>query len=172
MTIVGIDGSTKKTGIAIFKNGIYIEHVLIDLHKMKNVDERIPQMIRDMCEYLDHYKIDKIIMEKSVQANNTDTLQKLSMLSGAIMHYAIEHGIEFDNPIPGTWRKRIGLQQSSGIKREILKLEAIRAVKQEYQLDVSDDEAEAILLARSGFELPKIKIMADDVQDDYWGKQD
>jgi hypothetical protein len=33
----------------------------------------------------------------------------------------------------------------------------------EYDLDVTDDESDAILIARSGFDLPKIDIKVDDV---------
>ena len=41
--------------------------------------------------------------------------------------------------------------------------EAICAVKQEYDLDVNDDVAESILLARSAFDLPKIDVSEDDL---------
>ena len=60
--------------------------------------------------------------------------------------------------MPSEWRKRIGLRQGRNIPRDELKAEAIAAVKQEYGLDVTNDEAESILIARSGFDLPKIVI--------------
>jgi hypothetical protein len=44
----------------------------------------------------------------------------------------------------------------------VLKAEAIAAVKQEYGLDLTDDEYESILIARSGFDLPKIILVDDD----------
>ena len=163
MNIVGIDASTNKTGVAFFQDGKYIEHTLIDLHSIKNPDKRIPKMMLAICEYLGKYKINKIIMEKSMLKSNIDTVQKLSNLAGAIMYYAVCNDIEFELVYPTEWRKRIGLQQSFKIKRDILKEEAIQAVRQEYNLEVTDDEAEAILLARSGFDLPKIMITEDDI---------
>lgn len=39
----------------------------------------------------------------------------------------------------------------------------MKAVKVAYGLDVLDDEADAILIGRSGFDLPKINITPDDV---------
>ena len=87
----------------------------------------------------------------------------LSNIAGAVMYYAANHGIEFQFDLPSAWRKRVGLTQGRAIKREVLKAEAIAAVQQEYGLYVSDDIAEAILLARSGFDLPKIVIENDDV---------
>lgn len=36
MRIIGIDGATNKTGIALFEDGNYLEHILIDLSKDTN----------------------------------------------------------------------------------------------------------------------------------------
>lgn len=163
MRIAGIDASTNKSGIAIFEDGNYIVHTLIDLHTIKDANVRIPQMMQGICRYLERYFIDKIIMEKSMLKTNIDTVQKLSNLAGAVMLYAVNKNIEFQHPYPSEWRKIVGLQQSSKIKRESLKAEAVLAVKKEYNMDVTDDEAESILLARSGFELPKIVVAEDDL---------
>lgn len=165
MVICGIDGSTNKTGISVFCDSRYIKHTLVDLHKIKNINERIPKMISEMCKYIDGVKPDKILMEETVLSSNTDTLKKLAYLAGGMMFYAHERGIEFELVLPSEWRKKIGLQQSNKIKREVLKQESIQAVKQEYGLDVQDDIADAILIARSGFDLPKIVI----TEDDLWG---
>ena len=170
MRIIGIDASSNLTGVTLFDDGQYVEHKLIDLHKVKDVYKRIPMMADEIGKYIDSIEpVDIIIMEKSMLKTNIDTVQKLSNIAGAIMTYAYQNGIEFRHPLPSEWRKIIGLQQSSKIKREVLKLEAIKAVKQEYGLDVTDDIAESILLARSGFDLPKIEIKAEDVEEDIWG---
>ena len=158
MRIMGIDGATNKTGIAIFEDGKYEQHILIDLHKIKDASERIPKMMIAICEYINEYHVDKVIMEKSMLTNNIDTVQKLSNLAGAVMLYTYSKNILFEYQYPSQWRKAIGLIQNNKIKKEILKAEAIFAVKQEYGLDVTDDVAEAILIARSGFDLPKIEL--------------
>lgn len=162
MKIVGVDASTNKTGIAIFQDGRYIEHTLIDLHKIKNANERIPKMMLAICDYLDIHKVDKIVMEESVMTTNISTVKMLSSIAGAVMYYAASHGIEFELTLPTHWRKKIGLSQSNKIKREVLKAEAIAAVKQEYGMNLTDDESESILIARSGFDLPKIVLVDDD----------
>jgi Holliday junction resolvasome RuvABC endonuclease subunit len=165
MKIVGIDASTNKTGIAVFAEGKYIVHTLIDCHKITDSDIRIPKMMHDIGVFLDKHDIDKIIMEKSIFKNNIDTVQKLSNIAGAVMFYATDRDIEFEFSLPSQWRSRVGLQQGK-TKRGDLKAEAILAVEQEYGLKVSDDEAEAILLARSGFKLPKLNITVEDT----WGE--
>lgn len=162
MRIIGIDASSNKTGIAVFCDGKYITHTLIDLHKIKDSVVRIPKMMLAICEYLDKHKIDKIIMEESLLTNNVVTVKMLSNIAGAVMYYAASHNIEFQFDLPTAWRRRIGLTQGRSVKRDVLKAEAIAAVKQEYGLDVTDDEAESLLIARSGFNLPKIVLVEDD----------
>lgn len=162
MLICGIDASTNKTGIAVFKDAQYIEHILIDLHKIKNSSERISQMMIAICDYLNKHQIDKIIMEESMMTNNISTVKMLSNIAGAVMYYAASHNIEFQLDFPSVWRRRIGLTQGRSVKRDVLKAEAIAAVKQEYGIDLTDDESESILIARSGFDLPKIVLANDD----------
>jgi Holliday junction resolvasome RuvABC endonuclease subunit len=163
MKIIGIDASTNKTGIAVFVDAKYKTHTLIDLHKIKDSTERVPQMMVAICDYLDEHKPDKIIIEESILTTNAATMKMLSNIAGAVMYYAAKNGIEFEFALPTHWRKKIGLSQSSKIKREVLKAEAIMAVKQEYGMDVTDDEAESLLIARSGFDLPKIVVTEDDL---------
>ena len=165
MRVAGIDASTNKTGIAIFNDGQYSEHTFIDLHKIKDSAERIPKMMIAICEYLAEHQVDKIIMEESMMTTNISTVKMLSNIAGAVMHYAASHKIEFQFDLPSAWRRRIGLTQGRSVKRDVLKAEAIKAVKQEYGMDLTDDESESILIARSGFDLPKIVITEDDI----WG---
>lgn len=162
MLICGIDASTNKTGIATFQDGHYVNHILIDLHKIRDSSERIPKMMTAICDYLDEHKVDKIIMEESLMTNNILTVKMLSNIAGAVMYYAASHNIKFQFDLPSAWRKRIGLTQGRSVKREALKAEAIAAVKQEYKMDLTDDECESILIARSGFDLPKIILVDDD----------
>ena len=165
MVVAGIDASTNKTGVAIFCDGAYVEHTLIDLHKIKDSSERVPKMMLSICEYLGKHNIDKIIMEESILTTNAATMKMLSNIAGSVMYYALINGIEFELALPSHWRKKIGLSQSNKIKRDVLKAEAITAVQQEYGMELTDDESEAILIARSGFDLPKIVITEDDVWD-------
>lgn len=164
LTIAGIDGSTTKTGISIMADGKLMFHTLIDLHKEKDAMKRIRNMMIEITKILDQYNLDVVYMEKSIcKGGNVDTTQKLSYLCGGIIFYCAQNNIDFKNPLPSEWRKKIGISQSSKIKREVLKEEAIYAVKKEYGIDVGDDEAESMLLARSAFDLPKIDISEDDL---------
>lgn len=163
MLVAGIDGSTNCTGIAIMEDEKLKYYTLIDLHKEKDAMKRIQNMLINICEVLDQYNIDEIYMEKSVLKTNVDVVQKLANLAGGVMLYCTQNDIKFNHPFPVEWRAKIGIEQSKKIKRETLKAEAILAVKNEYGIDVGDDIAEAILICRSAFDLPKINISEDDL---------
>ena len=163
MLVAGIDGSTNKTGVAIMDDGNLKFRTFIDLSANKDAMRRIPMMLLKICDILSKYELDAVYMEKSVLKNNIDTVQKLANLAGGIMLYCAQNEIEFNHPLPSEWRAKIGIKQSNKIKRETLKEEAILAVKNEYGINVNDDVAESILIARSAFNLPKVEISEDDL---------
>ena len=164
MRVAGIDASTTKSGIAIMSENGLEHYLLIDLHKEKDAMKRTAMMIVQICDILDEYQLDKVYMEKAIcKGGNVATTQKLSYLAGGILFYCVKNDIEFINPLPSEWRRQIGLKQSSKVKRDELKAEAIYAVKMAYGIDVGDDIAESILLARSAFDLPRLEVSEDDL---------
>lgn len=162
MRVAGIDASTNKTGVAIMCDGVLEEYKLIDMHSETDTSIRIQKMMYEICSFLEWVDdLDAVIMEKSVLKTNIDTVQKLSNLSGGVMLYCYSRKLKWTNPTPSQWRAKIGMAQSNKIKRPALKRMAIDAVSKEYGIDVCDDVAEAILLARSAFDLPHIDVSVE-----------
>ena len=161
MVVVGIDGSTKRSGVAVMIDGELKYYTLVDLHLEKDTMKRIRIMLLKICEILDQYEIDEIHMEKAFKNSNTSTTMMLANIAGGIMLYCAKNNITFIHPEPSVWRAKIKLGQGRGVKRDTLKAEAIAAVKLAYGLDVDDDTAEAILIARSAFDLPKLNVDED-----------
>lgn len=141
--------SSSKTGLSLFIDGEYAGHVLIDLHKIKDSDERIRKMMREIKKQLEIYKPDLIVMEECLMTNNIKTVKILSYIAGTIILWADENRVEFRFQMPTEWRRRVGIKQNKNIKRETLKQEAIDMVKEKFGLDVTDDIAESALLAYS-----------------------
>ena len=169
MVVAGIDASTTATGVCIMQDGElkYRTLIAINSRKEKDAEKRIKTMLVKICEILDGYDIDSVYMEKAIcKGGNVDTTIKLAYLSGGMSLYCVQHDIEFINPLPSEWRKIVGIAQGRGVKRDTQKAEAIKGVKDEYGINVGDDVAEAILLARSAFDLPKLNI----TEDDLWGE--
>lgn len=166
MLVAGIDASTTATGICLMEDGKLIYYTLIEIkpYKEKDAEKRIKTMLIKICEILNQYNADAVYMEKAIcKGGNVDTTIKLAYLSGGISLYCMQKNIEFHNPLPSQWRKTVGISQGRGIKRDVQKAEAIKAVKDKYGIKVGDDIAESCLLARSAFDLPKINITEDDL---------
>jgi Holliday junction resolvasome RuvABC endonuclease subunit len=161
MVVVGLDASTKATGLSIMNDGelVYYTLITIDSKKVPDAYERIKKMFVQICEILDKYDIDAMYMEKAIcKGGNVDVTIKLAYLSGGMSLYCMQNDIEFHNPTPSMWRKVVGIKNGRGVLRDEQKAQAINAVKHWYGIDVGDDIAEATLLARSAFKLPKLQI--------------
>jgi Holliday junction resolvasome RuvABC endonuclease subunit len=129
-----------------------VDYTVIDCHNEKDINARIGMMLLHVSGYLDGIEnIDKIVMEESILKSNVQTVKQLSFLMGGIMFYAQQKGIKFQSVLPTQWRTKVHIKQNNKIKRSELKEEAVRAVSQEYGITVSDDAAESILIAKSGF---------------------
>ena len=151
MRVVGIDASTNKTGVSLFIDNEYSGHMLIDLHKIKDSNIRVPKMMQEIKNTLDYYKPDIIVMEECLLKNNIATVKLLSYLAGAIISWAADNEVEFRFQLPSEWRKRVGIIQGPKTSRDKLKQEAIDMVKEKFGIDVTDDEAESLLIANSIF---------------------
>lgn len=151
MRVCGIDASTNKTGVSLFIDGEYSGHMLIDLHKIKDSNVRVPKMMKEIKNILDYYEPDIIVMEECLLKTNIATVKLLSYLAGAIISWAADNQVEFRFQLPSEWRKRVEIVQGPKTPREKLKQEAIDMVKEKFGIDVTDDEAEAVLIAHSVF---------------------
>lgn len=151
MRVCGIDASTNKTGVSLFIDGEYSGHMLIDLHKIKDSNIRVPKMMKEIKGVLDYYEPDIIVMEECLLKTNIATVKLLSYLAGAIISWAADNQVEFRFQLPSEWRKRVEIVQGPKTPRDKLKQEAIDMVKEKFGIDVTDDEAEAVLIAHSVF---------------------
>ena len=151
MRVVGIDASTNKTGVSLFIDNEYSGHMLIDLHKLKDSNLPVPKMMQAIKNTLDYHKPDIIVMEECLLKNNIATVKLLSYLAGAIISWAADNEVEFRFQLPSEWRKRVGIIQGPKTPRDKLKQEAIDMVKEKFGIDVTDDEAESLLIANSIF---------------------
>lgn len=155
MKVMGIDGSSKKTGIAVY-DGNLREYKCLDFSKIKNYDERYPSMVYAVEDCITKFKPDVVYVEdtweKNQGFNNVATLKKLSYILGTFRFICLEKNIPFNLIFPTEWRKAIGMETGK-LKRPELKQLAIKYVKDKYGIEVCDDVAEAICIAEAGFKI-------------------
>lgn len=145
--LVTIDGSTQKSGIAYFCNGKYVEHVLLDYSKDKNMEIRFKSMSKAIWQKLNEYKPNIIYIEETYMANNPQTSKILTRLQGVVYAWCFNNDCEFNTIRPTSWRRHLNFQQGKNIKRQQLKEQSITYVLENYKLEVTDDESDAICIA-------------------------
>lgn len=147
--VVSIDSSTKKTGMALYVNGEYRDHILIDNSHIRDIDERINMMGKMIMEQLDWWLPSIIYIEEPKgEGRNVELVRKLCTIIGIVRGWAISHSTFFQEVKPSVWRKYVGISQG-GKKRDELKAASVALVKAAYKIDVNDDVADAICIGKA-----------------------
>lgn len=101
-------------------------------------------MCLSIIELLKKYNPNIIVIEKLNVGRNMVATRCLSKIIGAVYCYSILNKDVFYYEIqPSQWRSQIGIQ-SSKRKREEYKQLSIQFVKDNFNINVTDDEADAI----------------------------
>ena len=101
-------------------------------------------MSKNIISLLDNYSPIVIYIEDTALQKNAKTLKELSQLQGVIIGYCKAKNIDIQIITPSQWRKQLGFKQGAGIKRKELKEQCFNWVKENLNLERSEDELEAI----------------------------
>lgn len=145
--LLAIDASTKSTGIAIFKN-----HKLFYQTCIQATDEDVFNRIKFMCVKINslimEYNVTEVVIEdvipEDVQGNNK-VFKTLMYLQGFIYEICNHHNLKPTFYVASHWRKLCGIKTGK-VKRDTLKAAAIQYVKENENIIVNDDVADAICL--------------------------
>lgn len=155
MVLMSIDGSTKASGVAIFKDKELIHYECVTASSAEKI-KRINKMVTRFKELFSEYKVDKIIMEEPLPEdvkNNKQVFKALMYLQAetAIRFYTdLNYAFEQDDFIPvSTWRSHLGISIGRYGARESVKKEDISFVKDHYNIEVNDDIADAICIGHA-----------------------
>lgn len=143
--VLSIDQSTRCTGWACFIGGIYLDSGIIDMSKSKlETNERSFEMAKSIWKVIKKFKPTHLILEDVQQQSNAKTMIILARLSGMVIGYAEAHGVKTHILQPAKWRAALSYSQGSKVKRAELKQQSIDYVKEHFNLDLTEDECEAI----------------------------
>lgn len=155
MKIISLDVSTKSTGLAVFDGEKLIDYKLITASSTDLI-KRIQKITKEIQETIEeHTGIEKLVLEEVRPEDsvglNTNTHRALMWAQAAIAFMVHDSfpKIAMEYIYPGTWRKDCGIKTGRGIKRDALKKADIQFVKDNYNLDVNDDVADAICIGHS-----------------------
>ncbi len=153
MILLSLDLSSKSSGWAIFKDSLLIDSGCVT-SSSTDLMKRINVMKDGIKTIVEKYNPDKVVAEEVRPENgmqNVKTHRALMWVQAAIalMLYDYNKKIELELIYPSSWRAAIGIKTGRGIKRTSLKEKDIQFVKENYNLDVNDDEADAICIGYS-----------------------
>ena len=144
MKVLSLDQSTRITGWSLFEDSQYVKSGVIDLHKIKDTDERSKQMGLEICRTIEECGPDEVVIEEVAMQSNADTLKKLARIQGMAIGFATAHNIPTHILEPTRWRSALKFTQGPRVKREQLKQQSRDFVKNVLGLNIeSEDENEA-----------------------------
>ena len=164
MKVISMEQSTRVSGWSYFEDGEYITSGVIDMSKSKlNTDERSFEMAKELWKVLKKYKPEHLILEDTQKQNNVKTVIVLARLQGMVIGYAEAHKVHTYILLPSQWRAALHFSQGPKVKREELKRQSLNYVKENFGLELIEDEAEAVAIGAAAHKI------FDFSEDDLWG---
>lgn len=152
LRILSFDQSTKLTGWAFFNSKELEGYGIIDGSKIKNLDEKLLYQKNEIIKLYNNFSPDFVIIEDIQYQKNIFTYKELAELLGIISNYFYEHKINYLIIPPSQWKSYCDIK---GRKRAEQKENTIQFVKNKFNIDVSDDIADAICIGWYGTNIIK-----------------
>lgn len=148
MKLIAFDQSSTRSGYCIMEmeTARIIESGVIIPNKNDQTIDRIIYTIKRCLHLVRTNEIAFVFIEGVQVQKNPKVYEVLAKLAGSLEIMLYEYGYIPNVVKASEWRKRVGIKNR---KRAEVKKEAIELVKELYDLDVSEDEAEAVLFARA-----------------------
>ena len=143
--VIGFDNASHNMGVSIFDNGKLVYYNLLTFNQGTAI-QRLNK-IRDTLEnqILPLWEPDIIQIEDIQHQTSYATYEVLVKLKGVFEMACDRFGIELKRTRSSTWRSHFAINNR---KRELDKKAAIQLVKDMYNIDTTDDVAEAILITK------------------------
>ena len=154
--ILAFDQATIISGWSVFDNNELVRYGFKDSNGGNSV-ERISKTKQWVASMIQQWRPDIVVFEdiqlQSINGNEAVmTYKKLAHLQGVLENYCYESRIPFKVVPPATWRSANKIKSRN---RTDQKKNAQILVKQLYDVNVSQDEADAILIGRWAVEESK-----------------
>lgn len=144
MKILALDQATKTTGYSVWNDDTLLKHGVIEVGNNKfDTITRMIELQKKIEEILISEEINSVAIEGVQYQQNQKVYSTLSQLQGVLFSLFFFQKKPFFIIEPSSWKS---FAQIKSRKRKEQKLEAIKIVKERYMEDVTEDEADAILL--------------------------
>lgn len=158
-TILAFDQSSNMTGYSVYKNDDVISYGVLNLkditrktHNEVYYDEKVENNRQFLIRCIDFFKPDIVILEDIQKQSNIKTFKDLGYLFGVLKNYLYVEQIPFSIISPSAWRGELKIK---GRKREDVKRNAQMYVKKHFDIDATEDEADAICISVASSQMLK-----------------
>ena len=148
--ILAFDQASITSGWSVFDDGTLVKYGAWTSDGSKST-QRIAKTKYWVAAMIDKWNPDQVILE-DIQLQRFDsgqegviTFKKLAHLQGVLKNYLYESGIQYKVVSPSTWRSHSEIKGKTRVEK---KKNAQIKVKRFYDVSVSQDEADAILIGR------------------------
>lgn len=145
MKVIGFDQALEIVGYAVIESET-LELLSYGRENFKDdndLDSRIFNIKLWMCQLIEDKQGEAFCLEDTFFNKNVETFKSLSKLLGVICNKFHENNYLYLIAKPKEWKSQFKIK---GRKREEQKKNAQKYVKELYNIDVSEDEADAILI--------------------------
>lgn len=148
LKIIAFDQSTTATGWCVMEMGTarIIESDVVLPNKNDETIDRITYTIKRCLNLVRTNEVAFVFIEGVQVQRNPKVYEILAKLAGSLEIMLYESGYLVNVVKASEWRKRVGIKNR---KRAEVKKEAIEMVKEIYGIEATEDECEAILMARA-----------------------
>jgi Holliday junction resolvasome RuvABC endonuclease subunit len=144
--VIGIDNATKKMGVSVFDGNELVYYTIFNFTS-DVLEERLLRIYRLMTEVIiPDWQPDFVVLE-DIQMQNKQyvAFKALAMLLGIMTVTLEDFGISYAVIKSSVWRSAFSIR---GKVRSNQKIQAMKKVKEMYNIIVTDDAAEAILIGK------------------------
>lgn len=149
---LALDQASRVTGWAIYDNKNLVTSGHFSIAANKTMQQRLLSFIDHLNELIDKYNVEKIYYEGIQYQNNIETYKKLAYIQAMIIYNTTVHNLPILELTPSHWRSLI--KDKHGVKfgrsRTEQKQKAQEFVKEHFNIDATEDEADAICLGYAG----------------------
>ena len=149
---MALDQASRTTGWAIYDNKNLVTSGHFSIPANKTMQQRLISFVNHLSELIEKYNVEKIYYEGIQYQNNIETYKKLAYIQAMIIYTTTIDNIPILELSPSHWRSII--KDKNGIKFGRFRIEqkqkAQEFVKEFFDKEVTEDEADAICLGYAG----------------------
>lgn len=154
MNILAIDNALALSGWAVYADDKLFKYGTFKTNSTDSLGARLNEIKRCIFDLLERYNIDWVYFEdcQNQSNRNLQTYSKLSMVKGIIFYTLYNAAMPCDCLSPATWRSILNkeFKIKFGRSRKDQKAAAKNFVKEYFDIEVSEDEADAICIGLAG----------------------